>query len=111
MQQIFNFAELSFNTVLGAVEVSDAILGVLQHSQGWSLAQQIQKIIQAISEATTQYGRARISQKEQLRAAKGEADADHHRGVLARETGASVIPTHTFTSCDHQHLLIPTGIN
>lgn len=48
-------------------------------------------------------------QKEQLRAAKAEADEDHRGGVLAQEKGVSVIPTHIFTSCDHQQLLIPTG--
>lgn len=109
MHQIFNFAELSFNKALGAVEVSVAILGVLQYSQGWNLAQWIQKIIKAISQATTQYGSTRISQKEQLRTAEAEADADHCGGVLAQEKGASVVPTHIFPSCHHQHLLIPTG--
>lgn len=109
MHQIFNFAELSFNKTLGAVEVSDAILGVLQYSQGWNLAQWIHKIIKAISQATTQYGSRRISQKEQLKTAKAEADADHCGGVLAQEKGASVIPIHIFTSCDHYHFLIPMG--
>lgn len=109
MHQIFNFAELSFNKTLGAVEVSDAILGVLQYSQGWNLAQWIHKIIKAISQATTQYSSRRISQKEQLKTAKAEADADHCGGVLAQEKGASVIPTHIFTSCDHYHFLIPMG--
>ena len=109
MHQISNFAELSFDKVLGAVEVSDAILGVLQYSQGWNLAQWIQKIIKAISQPTTQYGSTRISQKEQLKTTEAEADADHCGGVLAQEQGASAIPTHIITSCDRWQLLIPMG--
>lgn len=55
---------------LAAVQVGDAIPGLPQHSQGWSLARGIRDVIKTISQATTQYGRARISQKEQLKAAK-----------------------------------------
>lgn len=73
------------------------------------LAQWIQKWSKAISEATTQYGSTRISQKEQLKTAKAEAAAAHRGGVSAQEKGASVIPTHVFTSCEHCRLLIPMG--
>lgn len=106
MHQIFNFTELSFNKALGVVEVSDAILGVLQYSQGWNLVQWIQKMIKAISQATAQYGGTRISQKEQPRTAKAEAGAAHRGGGLAQEEGASVAPAHI---CEHYPLLVPIG--